>query len=140
MQSLVDTRNEVEKWTDAPVEFHFATILSPWIRRALVAGGFGVGTPRIDLPKEIAAVVPYRGINFSKAALEKPDDIEEQQINDSSLNSSSSSVASAPITLEDTPFIHLDLVQAVRAAERSALRNNSDQISLSESERSALKS
>ncbi|KAK7693191.1 hypothetical protein QCA50_002757 [Cerrena zonata] len=133
IQSLVDTRNEVERWTDSPVEFHFATILSPWIRRALVAGGFGIGTPRVDIPKEIAAVVPYRGINFSGASPEKPDDIEEQQIAQTPSNASSSSVATAPITLEDTPFIHLDLVQAVRAAEKSALRS-SDQISVSESE------
>lgn len=43
VQNLVDTRKEVEKWADAPVEFHFSGILSPWVRRALIAGGFGQG-------------------------------------------------------------------------------------------------
>ena len=51
----------MERWTDRPVEFHFATILSPWIRRALVAGGFGTGLPASSGPREIAPVVPYRG-------------------------------------------------------------------------------
>jgi sodium-independent sulfate anion transporter 11 len=59
IQALVDTRTEVERWADRPVEFHFATILSPWIRRALIAGGFGLGVPAA-LQGEIAGVVPYR--------------------------------------------------------------------------------
>src|ERR1700729_2626647 len=81
IQSLIDTRVEVERWADRPVEvrchtylmvysilildsqFHFATVLSPWIRRALVAGGFGIGTSTITIHQEIASVVPYRGGN-----------------------------------------------------------------------------
>ncbi|TRM56858.1 sulfate transporter family-domain-containing protein [Schizophyllum amplum] len=62
VQSLIDTRNEIERWTDAPVEFHFASILSPWIRRALVAGGFGFVANAHDAGRshEVAPVVPYR--------------------------------------------------------------------------------
>lgn len=61
VQNLIDTRKEVEKWADKSVEFHFCGILSPWIRRALIAGGFGVG--RIDRAGgqqalEVAPVVP----------------------------------------------------------------------------------
>ncbi len=44
VQNLIDLRNVVEKWADAPVEFHFAAVLAPWTRRALIAGGFGYGT------------------------------------------------------------------------------------------------
>ncbi len=40
-------------------QFHFATILSPWIRRALVAGGFGVGTLSTRMHEEIAPVTRY---------------------------------------------------------------------------------
>jgi len=29
MQSLIDTRNQVERWADRPVEFHFTNIYSP---------------------------------------------------------------------------------------------------------------
>ncbi|KAK4687853.1 solute carrier family 26 (sodium-independent sulfate anion transporter), member 11, partial [Tremellales sp. Uapishka_1] len=58
VQNLIDTRNEVEKWADAPVAFHFAGILSPWIRRALIAGGFGREAVRHRTALEVAPVVP----------------------------------------------------------------------------------
>lgn len=35
---------------------------------------------------------------------------------------SNSQLSDAPISLENTPFFHLDIVQAVRAAETSARR------------------
>lgn len=57
VQNLIDLRREVEKWADQPVEFHFAAILAPWTRRALIAGGFGYGGKR-DLVAEIAPAVP----------------------------------------------------------------------------------
>ncbi|KAG9318408.1 sulfate transporter family-domain-containing protein [Chiua virens] len=59
VQALIDTRSEVERWAAAPVEFHFASILSPWIQRALIAGGFGSGSLPAELPREVAAVVTY---------------------------------------------------------------------------------
>ncbi|TFK90970.1 sulfate permease [Polyporus arcularius HHB13444] len=109
VQSLIDTRNEVERWANKPVEFHFATILSPWIRRALIAGGFGIGQPSSRAPTEIAPVVPYRGGRRQLDERHKLPDIEaidevpkEEEV---------------PIIPEDTPFFHFDLVAAVRAAE-----------------------
>jgi sodium-independent sulfate anion transporter 11 len=62
VQNLVDARKEVEKWADRPIEFHFAGILSPWIRRALIAGGFGRGIDRGDPNGEIAPVVGAYGV------------------------------------------------------------------------------
>lgn len=59
MQTLVDVRSALDRYADAPVEYHFANILSPWIRRALLAGGFGTGSTR-GLVTEIAPVVPNR--------------------------------------------------------------------------------
>ena len=63
VQSLVDTRRQLNRYSDREVEFHFANILSPWVRRALIAGGFGTGKP-IKHTLEIAPVVPAlaRGI------------------------------------------------------------------------------
>ncbi|ESK85900.1 sulfate permease [Moniliophthora roreri MCA 2997] len=112
IQSLIDTRNQLEKWADHPVEFHFATILSPWIRRALVAGGFGLGLSSSQAPREIAAVVPYRdGLRdreFSEVSLGSGDDKKDfdAKVDD----------FAAPLP-EETPFFHLDLPAAVRAAE-----------------------
>ncbi|EIW70806.1 solute carrier family 26 (sodium-independent sulfate anion transporter), member 11 [Tremella mesenterica] len=58
VQNLIDTKVEVERWADRTVEFHFCGILSPWIRRALIAGGFGQGQPRSGTALEVAPVVP----------------------------------------------------------------------------------
>lgn len=133
VQALIDTRNEVQRWADHPVEvshydrpsheglantplqFHFATILSPWIHRALVAAGFGIGTPAADLPREIAPVVPYRGGRREKWWVEasnlSPEDVEAH---DATLPHVSGDV---PIVATETPFFHFDLTSAVRAAE-----------------------
>ncbi|KAJ3760903.1 sulfate transporter family-domain-containing protein [Lentinula raphanica] len=136
-QALIDTRDQIERWADHPVEFHFASILSPWIRRALVAGGFGVGTLSSRVPREIAAVVPYRdGLSDREISDLRQNTIREQ-VDDIERNMSSSaqgkeSIRSfeiegtgyAPLLPQDTPFFHLDLASAVRAAE-SGLENRS---------------
>lgn len=57
VQCLVDTRRQLCKYADREVEFHFANIISPWVRRSLLAGGFGVGQPAAEFA-EVAAVVP----------------------------------------------------------------------------------
>lgn len=57
IQTLVDIRSTVERYTSSPVEFHFANILSPWIRRGLLAGGFGTGSALHQLT-EIASAFP----------------------------------------------------------------------------------
>ncbi|KAI0747885.1 sulfate permease [Daedaleopsis nitida] len=110
VQSLIDTRTEVERWANRPVEFHFATILSPWIRRALVAGGFGIGASSSRAPAEIAPVVPYRGGRTQFDGQQKTADIE-------AIEEVPAKEDEAPIVPEDTPFFHFDLVAAVRAAE-----------------------
>lgn len=112
-----------------PLQFHFASILSPWIRRALVAGGFGLGTPSSRAPHEIAAVVPYRdGLgdrqlsDLRQNVREHADDIEtglstsaqgKESINSFEIETT----GYAPLLPLDTPFFHLDLESAVRAAE-----------------------
>ncbi|KAF7304701.1 Sulfate permease [Mycena kentingensis (nom. inval.)] len=111
-QALIDTRNEVERWADHPVEFHFATILSPWIRRALIAGGFGTGIPSSGLPREIAQVVPFRDARESRdfpALSESSSDLESGDAKARPVLDGYASV------LEDeTPFFHLDLPAAMK--------------------------
>ncbi|KAI1790789.1 sulfate permease [Ganoderma leucocontextum] len=111
VQSLIDTRNEVERWANKKIEFHFATVLSPWIRRGLVAGGFGIGSPSSSAPTEIASVVPYRG---GRTHLSEPSKAADIEAIEESLRSDE-----VPIVPEDTPFFHFDLTAAVRAAEAS---------------------
>ncbi|KAH9946319.1 sulfate permease [Epithele typhae] len=117
VQSLIDTRTEVERWADGPVEFHFASVLSPWIRRALVAGGFGVGAVHAHVPTEIAPVVPYRGGRTRVESQGKSADVEE------AVEGVEADEADAPIVSEETPFFHLDLAAAVRAAEAGLSRS-----------------
>jgi len=60
IQCLVDTRRQLNKYADREVEFHFANIISPWVRRSLLAGGFGTGQSGSEFT-EVAAVVPRLG-------------------------------------------------------------------------------
>lgn len=41
LQSLVDLRKAINSYADRQVEFHFAGIISPWIKRGLINIGFG---------------------------------------------------------------------------------------------------
>lgn len=68
VQCLVDTRRQLCKYADREVEFHFANIISPWVRRSLLAGGFGTGQPTAEFT-EVAAVVPsFQGDNRAVAS------------------------------------------------------------------------
>ncbi|EGN96006.1 hypothetical protein SERLA73DRAFT_170446 [Serpula lacrymans var. lacrymans S7.3] len=133
IQALIDTRNEVQRWANHPVEFHFATILSPWIRRALIAGGFGIGVSASDAPIEIAPVVPYRGGRSGDwqgdvtTTSSQAEDVEAHGVKSISNTASfpitvvdTNSTEGAPLLPVETPFFHFDLTTAVRAAESGA--------------------
>lgn len=125
VQSLVDTRNEVERWADGPVEFHFATILSPWISRALIAGGFGTGQPAAhNAQSDITSVVPFPEgyADQELAQATSHGDIESAAV---PRGESHNMPPKRPAPLDtlvsrDTPFFHFDLESAVRAAEYAA--------------------
>jgi len=57
VQNFVDLHRQLERYTNGPVEFHFANLITPWIQRGLLAGGFGTGDSSTR-PFEVAAVVP----------------------------------------------------------------------------------
>ncbi|EJD44033.1 sulfate permease, partial [Auricularia subglabra TFB-10046 SS5] len=137
VQNLIDTRKELEKHADGPVEFHFANILSPWVRRALIAGGFGIGEFDTRRAREVAPVVPARYEAFGGAASEsqtndlharnvqqRAQDIEAAPASAVKGEFDTGSVDSAtldavPLLDSDTPFFHIDLASAVRSAEMS---------------------
>jgi sodium-independent sulfate anion transporter 11 len=115
IQALVDTRNVVERWTGHAVEFHFAAILSPWIRRALIAGGFGLGISPKKAPHDIVSVVPYKDNRGDGA-----DVLQEARTTEDDVESGGTKKEYEPHTsTPKTPFFHLDLEGAVRAAEYS---------------------
>ncbi|GJJ12400.1 hypothetical protein Clacol_006642 [Clathrus columnatus] len=131
VQNLIDTsresgsfdnylRKEIEKWVGEPVEFHFANILSPWIRRALVAGGFGMPISDRVIPTEVAPIFTHH-LSAGRSVFEKfsnnsdteanvpRKDFDDGRSNESRLE---------PILSTDTPFFHVDLESAVRSAEQ----------------------
>ena len=142
VQNLVDTRKEIERWADAPVSFHFSGILSPWIARGLIAGGFGTGDRSATLA-EVATVVPQpldtiRSVHQTASNEHKrgdnDDDIERKpthQHGDSDYGSAEfkrrlSEESHEPLVSLATPYFHFDLEEAVRAATKEANRANRD--------------
>jgi sodium-independent sulfate anion transporter 11 len=142
VQNLIDTRKEVEKWADKPVEFHFCGILSPWIRRALIAGGFGVGQLDRRGALEVAPVVPQDNSKAPEPNSERhyaaPADEESDPTSTKGSSSSNSledeyekykqdpkargtsgrpesfsSQATIPLLDRNTPFFHFDLADAL---------------------------
>ncbi|THG97802.1 hypothetical protein EW026_g4262 [Hermanssonia centrifuga] len=149
IQALVDTRNEVERWADRTIEFHFSSILSPWIRRSLVAAGFGRGDSTSYIRHEVAPVTRFhddfiadpehvdkdRQKQTAQAhRLPDPEEIITEVRPSSSRTSSeftyegpeeSSPKSTARLVHAITPFFHFDLAAAVRAAETGLARETS---------------
>lgn len=117
-------------------QFHFATILSPWIRRALIAGGFGTGESWSTAPREIAPVVSLHdypsdnnnvGRNPIQTDLEASRKAQEKSSRPASIASDGDigEGGHAPLVPSNTPFFHFDLTGAVRAAESGLARTRS---------------
>ncbi|KAI0340647.1 sulfate permease [Trametopsis cervina] len=158
IQSLVDTKNEVERWADQAVEFHFSSILSPWIRRSLVAAGFGRSSIHSGARPEVAPVTRYHDdyiadpqhsaedeANRHVQREQDPEAIVESPTPSSSRSSSDLTVASvdidskqadtrAPLLHTATPFFHFDLTAAVRAAETGVVRSHRSYLTFPEKE------
>jgi len=143
IQSLVDTRQQLDRYSDRQVEYHFASIRSPWIKRALVAGGFGTGSPAHRVV-EVASVVPIEGAEgpdvhgeeeYQRRRRKSMKDIEQGEsevsiVQDiptggrsigSSNGKSSEDTDVVPVVETNYPFFHLDLDDAVKSAERVPL-------------------
>ena len=124
IQALVDARSEIERWADHPVEFHFATILSPWIRRSLVAAGFGYDrrSQPDSRPHDVVGVPSsYDVLHVGASSTDiEARETKEVQFPNSSYGTIDRGEASA--VQVDTPFFHLDLAEAVAAAEGGRLR------------------
>ena len=144
VQNLVDTRKEVEKWADHPVDFHFAGILSLWIRRALIAAGFGQGARRHGTELEVAPVVPQdnslspedqarvdeerlqrrsgsRDTSPAESILDKSEGFYSSDVEAKAAQrrGSDESKHSLPLLDRRTPFFHFDLADAINSVDLS---------------------
>lgn len=136
---MLECRKEAEVWADGPVEFHFANILSPWIRRALIAGGFGTAVSERTIPMEVAPVFthhlsgddgayeggpkPERDQEIGIEALDEPGPV-PSSMHKAASDFESVSHRVVPVLSTDTPYFHFDLVSAVRCAEDAADRQS----------------
>lgn len=99
VQSLLDLKQAITLYTGKQVEFHFSGILNPWIRRALVAAGFGRPSSSPDGTVVVAEHKYYNiGTEYKYKALGNGNDDEENLI-----------PHYEPLTDTDTPFFHLDI-------------------------------
>lgn len=128
IQSLVDARHQINKYADREVEFHFANIISPWVRRGLLAGGFGFGVPLREFA-EVAPIVTgnssYSGSSSSAEAIDIKHRVknyltntdfkdgrfktqDEYDLNQAEKGGKDQDSWGAVVS-NDTPFFHLDI-------------------------------
>ncbi|KAA8913056.1 hypothetical protein TRICI_003293 [Trichomonascus ciferrii] len=119
VQSLVDIKQALNKYANRQVEYHFVGILSDWVRRALVAEGFGGD---INLPPERHYIqVALRDTRFAALAEGVLDDEVDQKrpeykktaYVDEEARDTESGVDEngeyVPIVGTNTPFFHFDI-------------------------------
>lgn len=133
------------------LQFHFSSILSPWIRRSLVAASFGTGSSeQTGIRHEVAPVTRYHDAYIADPQhvsevvadeanpkhINDPESIIEAPISSSSRSSSDLTIASiepdttgfgackAPLVPTATPYFHFDLAAAVRAAETGVVNRH----------------
>ncbi|KAH8554789.1 sulfate transporter family-domain-containing protein [Umbelopsis sp. PMI_123] len=138
IQTLLDVQSALNKYADRNVQWHFANINSPFIRNALLAGGFGSQT--VSHPGEILPVVPASrdGPKQEKSAetTSSVRDIEEaisedghkqQEIHEELRLSVESDLTTLPgYPVDKYPFFHWNLEEAVRAASATAVISNQE--------------
>ncbi|KAI8319293.1 sulfate permease II [Martensiomyces pterosporus] len=116
IQNLSDVRGQLNRHASYPVAWHFAGIRSPWTRRALIASGFGVAAE----PPHTVYSVAHVEVSQDKERLLQPLFNEDWTLNGFDdklgLRSTLSSLA-VPLLSVNQPYFHLDLNEALKAAE-----------------------
>ncbi|KAG8979203.1 hypothetical protein FRB94_007116 [Tulasnella sp. JGI-2019a] len=137
VQALIDMRGEIERWADHEVAFHFCHILSPWIRRGLIAGGFGIASDerrRGGIPIEIAPVAGPQKMEdadseFYYDNLRERVPLDEEASNEDRVLPNQSAASSlsdfeGSLVSRLTPYFHFDISSAVLAAEKETGRRD----------------
>ncbi|GAA6031134.1 hypothetical protein JCM8097_004020 [Rhodosporidiobolus ruineniae] len=132
VQNLADLRGVLQRYAGQEIAFHFATITSPWIKRALLAGGFGRELDAHNRPIEVATAVPQEH-NADEFAQRRPPLVEQQSANSIKevISEASDLEAGTRNSIEKVPYagsvvdslvdgafpyFHVDLPSAVAAA------------------------
>lgn len=145
MQNLIDVRNQLDRYTSPErVEWHFASILSPWTKRALASAGFGYPSSAHEIGeghrwKPIFSVAEIGGANSAaqqaeweqnreelRRASTKNADIEHAATGNSSdedlKKNGGFNTISKRIMIHSVnkPLFHLDLTAALQSAVYNA--------------------
>lgn len=102
IQSLVDLRKAVHKYADRQVEFHFAGILSSWVKRSLLSMGFGTINEAFSDESIIAGHSSY---HIARASV-SPDN---GSFAESGASSDSQDTDVLAATGTNMPFFHLEV-------------------------------
>ena len=121
------SRNQVD--ASVPRQFHFANIHRAEVHNVLVAGGFGTPAPPLRptfFPPEplvsretVSVRANYQVHQNGAAGL-----VSRRGGYSDSPQDQGQGYAQEPIVSESTPFFHVDLVAAVRAAEKLGSKNS----------------
>lgn len=104
LQSLVDLRKSINKYADRQVEFHFACITSPWVKRGLKNMKFGDLNEEYSDETIIAGHASYH-LTRSQRASDDSSNLEESFDDLESGNTYQVNVASGT----NLPFFHIDI-------------------------------
>ncbi|KAJ1737725.1 hypothetical protein LPJ72_000194 [Coemansia sp. Benny D160-2] len=122
IQNLVDVRKQLDRYADAEVPWHFAGVKSPWIRRALVAGGFGSSGSSTRTVFSVANIggSDDRDVRDAGAAGDAGDPHWRRSVTklaDADGREPSIESLLVPMLSSSHPFFHFDLDEALEAAE-----------------------
>lgn len=142
LQTIVDVQNTLNRYAGHHVEFHFANIIHPAIRRALIVAGFGeqprVGESEIQHTAEILPVVPASkdgpleqqitnrtGQQDIEEVIDTRYDSKGADFDDSSVSTN----GSIALPRDRYPFFHWSCDEAVKSALTTIhLRSEEEQI------------
>lgn len=103
IQSLFDLRKAVNRYADRQIEFHFAGIISPWVKRSLISVGFGTINDEYSDESIIAGHSSVHVTRMGKDEEECTSESSGQNI----VQEDQSSVCAATGT--NLPFFHIDI-------------------------------
>lgn len=118
VQFLVDARQELNKYANREVEFHFVGVASPWARRAIMTGffakdaGFRPEQYMVELGSTGIDSRPLGQVNEENDSEDngsiRPRDYRDEEERDTS-STLSDDGRYVPIVATNTPFFHLEI-------------------------------
>lgn len=113
LQALVDIRQELNKYADREVEYHFVGILSPWVRRALVSESFGGNLQTSRPSTHYLEATATRGLSLVPNSEDDSDFRRKGKYQDEEDRDTTSLLTDSgdyvPIVSTNTPFFHLEI-------------------------------